>query len=192
MADEKRQGGGNDIRHRICIFLLDVMKLAQDPRCSLKPSFHPDPEEPAAPHKTEVHAGGAAWSSCPAGGKGGNADATGRKNDTKSASHWNISVYARHQMVLKSNPAGNHLPAGPDQSGEGKWAKNDTKSASHGKIRVYARHQMEQRLFGRSAELRQMSLSEVRSAAEYLPDSGGSMRWRMAVGEKRHQIGKCI
>ena len=147
MADEKRQGGGNDIRHRICIFLLDVMKLAQDPRCSLKPSFHPDPEEPAAPHKTEVHAGGAAWSSCPAGGKGGNADATGRKNDTKSASHCNIRSYARHQME---------------------------------------RHDFQ------ATEGRQMLLSEVKPAGNRFPDCGRSGRWRRAVGEKRHQIGKCL
>jgi hypothetical protein len=193
MADEKRQGVVNGICQRICMFLCGMMKRTQNPRCAPRQGFNPRPDEPAARHKTQLHAGVAAGIGASVTGKGGNADPMGRKNDTKSASHCNIRSYARHQMEQPEvNAAGIHLSESPDPGGGARQrAKNDTKSASHCEIRVYARHQMERHDF-QATEGRQMLLSEVKPAGNRFPDCGRSGRWRRAVGEKRHQIGKCL
>jgi hypothetical protein len=80
---------------------------------------------------------------------------------------------------------------GKSVSADAMEQKNDTKSTRLFNIRVYARHQMEPHAC-QAAEGRLLALSEIRPAAEDLPDSGRSGRWRTPVGEKRHQICKCM
>ncbi|NLW86328.1 MAG: hypothetical protein GXY38_05590 [Planctomycetes bacterium] len=193
MADEKRQGVMNGIWQRTCMFLFGMMKLARNSRCAPRPEFNPGHKQPPARHRTQSHAGVPAGICDSATGKRGNADPKEQKNDTKSASHCTIRIYARHQMEQSEvNAAGNHLPDSPHQGvGEPQGAKNDTKSTSPVNIRGYARHQMERHDFP-AAEGRQMLLCEIRSAGHHFPDSGRSGRWETAVGEKRHQIGKFI
>jgi len=164
MADEKRQIGKSDIRHRIRISLLDMNNQAQALPYPPRPGLHPGHKAPAAEHKMELQAGGAARSLRPAGDNGHNADAMVLNGDTKSASRCTISVYARHQMEQHDLPAqrrqmvlsevtkaGNRLPYSVS-GGERQWPRNDTKFASVNRASTYARHQMEQtRLAGATA-----------------------------------------
>ena len=98
LADEKRHDGTSDICHRIHVSLWDMSSQAQALPYAPRPGLHPGHDVPAAQHKMELPAGGAARNPRPAGDNGHNADAMGRKNDTKSASRCIVKAYARHQM----------------------------------------------------------------------------------------------
>jgi hypothetical protein len=158
MADEKRQGVMNGIWQRTCMFLFGMMKLARNSRCAPRPEFNPGHKQPPARHRTQSHAGVPAGICDSATGKRGNADPKEQKNDTKSASHCTIRIYARHKWsgmtslppkgarccCVRSGRLGIVFRIAEDQGGgKRRWVKNDTKLASSYRPSIYARHQME-------------------------------------------------
>jgi hypothetical protein len=98
MADEKRQDGTSDICHRIHVSLWDMSSQAQALPYAPRPGLHSGHDVPAAQHKMELPAGGAARNPRPAGDNGNHADTMGLQDDTKSASRCTLTTYARHQM----------------------------------------------------------------------------------------------
>jgi hypothetical protein len=130
VTSKNRWSGAIGLLGRICTFLLDVLKGSQDPQNAPRPGFKrhdttPNPQvieiasftrdtkwsrnrvtQGSAKHPMLSAAGGPAGRSGNAATDGGNAEAEGQKNDTKSASHCIISVYARHQMEPHDVQAG--------------------------------------------------------------------------------------
>ena len=132
MAGMKRQGIENVILYRICMFLWNMMKWVRNHRSASRPMSYPCPDKPAEQRRTNLWSGSSAGGSAPTTGKRGNAASVGRKIDTKFASAYAASSYARHQMERHSvqaaegcqmllseiGPAADNLP---DGGRSGRW-----------------------------------------------------------------------